>query len=48
MICFPVFVVLARLFDKTNSRWAFWYYVILLAALQLWAVTRFVNFYWAG
>ena len=48
MICFPVFMVLARLFDTTNSRWVFWYYVILLAAVQFWAVTRFVNFYWAG
>jgi hypothetical protein len=48
MICFPVFVVLALFFDKTNRRWAFWYYVILLAALQFWVATRFVNFYWAG
>jgi hypothetical protein len=48
MICFPVFVALALFFDKTNRRWAFWYYVILLAALQFWVATRFVNFYWAG
>ena len=48
MVCFPVFVVMAQLLAKTKRRWVFWYYVVVLAALQVWAVTRFVNFRWAG
>jgi hypothetical protein len=47
MVCFPLFIVLAQLLAK-GPRWMFWYYVVLLAALQAWAVTRFVNFNWAG
>ncbi len=48
MVCFPLFIVLAQLLAKTERRWIFWYYVVLLAAMQAWAVTRFVNFNWAG
>lgn len=48
MICFPLFIVLAQLLARTGRRWIFWYYVILLATLQAWAVVRFVNFNWAG
>ncbi|MBE0542611.1 MAG: hypothetical protein IH623_14725 [Verrucomicrobia bacterium] len=47
MVCFPLFVVLAQMLAK-GPRWMFWYYVVLLAAMQAWAVTRFVNFNWAG
>ncbi len=47
MVLFPLFIVLAQLTVK-GPRWVFWYYVILLAALQAWAVMRFVNFNWAG
>ncbi|MCL4789606.1 MAG: hypothetical protein KJ070_22925 [Verrucomicrobia bacterium] len=47
MLCFPLFIVLAQLLAK-GPRWMFWYYVILLAAMQAWAVLRFVNFNWAG
>lgn len=45
---FPLFIVLALLLAKTKSRWLFWYYVILMAALQAWAVKQFINFNWAG
>lgn len=48
MMLFPVFVVVAQLLSKSRSRSLFWYYVILLAAAQAWAVTQFVNFRWAG
>ncbi len=48
MVCFPVFIVLAQLLARTKSRWMFWYYVVLMAALQAWAVKQFVNFNWAG
>jgi hypothetical protein len=48
IVLFPIFVVLAQLLAKTKSRWLFWYYVVLLGALQAWAVVRFVNFKWAG
>ncbi len=48
MVCFPVFVTLAQLIARTKSRWPFWGCVGLLAALQAWAVARFVNFGWAG
>ncbi len=48
MVLFPLFVVPALLLRKAQSRWLFWYYVVLLAALQAWAATRFVNFNWAG
>lgn len=48
MVLFPVFIVLALLLARSKSRWVFWYYVILMAALQAWAVKQFVNFNWAG
>lgn len=48
MVCFPVFIVLAQLLDGTKRRWPFWYYVVLLATLQAWAVTQFICFNWAG
>ncbi len=47
IVLFPLFIVLAQLLAK-GPRWMFWYYVVLLAAMQAWAVTRFVNFNWAG
>ena len=48
MVLFPMFVVLALLLRKAKSRWLFWYYVVLMAALQAWAVKQFINFNWAG
>jgi len=47
-ICFPVFIILAQLLARTKSRWLFWYYAALLAALQVWAVKQFMCFKWAG
>jgi hypothetical protein len=48
IVLFPVFIVLAQLLAKSKSRWVFWYYVILMAGLQVWAVSQFINFRWAG
>jgi len=48
VVCFPLFIVLAQFCQKQELRPLFWYYVILMAAIQVWAVTCFVNFYWAG
>ena len=48
MMLFPAFVVLALLLAKSKNRWLFWYYVVLLAAVQAWAVSQFINFKWAG
>lgn len=48
MVCFPVFIVLALLSRKPERRALFWYNVVVLASLQLWAVRQFVNFNWAG
>lgn len=48
MVLFPIFIVLAQLLAQTKNRWLFWYYVVLMAALQAWAVKQFVNFNWAG
>jgi hypothetical protein len=48
IVLFPLFVVLAQLLARTRQRWIFWYYVVLLAAMQAWAVWQFVNFNWAG
>ncbi len=48
MVLFPMFVVLAVALRRTKSRWLFWYYVVLLAAIQAWAVKQFVSFKWAG
>ena len=48
MVCFPVFIVLAQLLAKTKSRWLFWHYVVILAALQAWAIKQFTTFNWAG
>jgi len=47
MVLFPLFIVLAQWLGR-GPRWMFWYYVILMAALQAWAVSQFVNFFWAG
>ncbi len=48
MVLFPLFVVLAQLLARARQRWIFWYYVVLLGLLQLWAVKQFINFDWAG
>ena len=48
MVLFPLFIVLAQLLAKTGQRWIFWYCVLLLAAMQAWAVIQFVNIRWAG
>ena len=48
MVLFPVFVVVAQWLGRTGKRWVFWYYVILLAAIQAWAVKEFMSFNWAG
>jgi len=48
IVLFPLFIVLAQLLARTKSRWLLWYYVILMAALQAWAVKQFVNFNWAA
>ena len=48
MVGFPIFIVLAQLLQKPEHRWLFWYYVAIMAALQVWAITQFVNFNWAG
>lgn len=48
VVLFPLFVVLAQLLARTRQRWIFWYYVALLALLQVWAVRQFVSFDWAG
>jgi hypothetical protein len=48
MVLFPLFIVLAQLLARTKGRWLFWYYVILSAALQVWAVKQFTCFKWAG
>jgi len=48
MVCFPLFIVMAQLLQRPKSRIVFWYYVLILAGLQFWAITRFVNFNWAG
>jgi hypothetical protein len=48
MICFPVFIILAQGLQRLKSRWLFWYYVLMLVALQIWAVIHFANGAWAG
>ena len=48
MVLFSIFIVLAQLLARTKNRWLFWYYVVLMAVLQAWAVKQFVNFNWAG
>ena len=48
VVLFPLFVVLAQILAGDRRRWVFWYYVILMAALQAWAVKQFINFNWAG
>ena len=48
VVLFPVFIVLAQLLARTQSRWLFWYWVVFMAGLQAWAVRQFINFRWAG
>ncbi len=48
VVLFPVFIVWALWLERAKSRWLFWYYVGVLAAMQTWAVKQFVNFHWAG
>jgi hypothetical protein len=48
IVLFPIFVVLAQLLAKGKGRLVFWYYVIIFAALQAWAILQFMTFNWAG
>lgn len=48
VVCFPVFIVIAQALETSDKKWAFWYYVILLAALQVWQISEFVSSNWAG
>ena len=47
-VLFPVFIAMALLLAQKKHRWLFWYYILLLAALQAWAVMQFVHNHWAG
>lgn len=48
MMCFPVFVVLARWLDGDENRWIRRYYWALLGAVQVVFLWRHVNHHWAG
>jgi hypothetical protein len=48
IVLFPVFVVLAVLLREPSKRWLFWFYVVLMTALQVWGIKEFINFNWAG
>ena len=47
-MCFPLFILLAHFLQPKERRWAFWYYVLLLAGLQFFFLVQYLNFRWAG
>lgn len=48
LLLFPVFVAWARWFEMGNSRWAWWYTLLLSFILQAVMTYRFLSFNWAG
>lgn len=48
MMCFPVFIVLARWLSGPEKRWLLCYYVGLAGAVQVMLLIRHINFFWAG
>ncbi|MCL4789608.1 MAG: hypothetical protein KJ070_22935 [Verrucomicrobia bacterium] len=48
MMCFPLFIALGGWLGRKDTRWLLWYFVVLLAAFQVWFLWRQINFVWAA
>ncbi|MDA1278064.1 MAG: hypothetical protein O2960_29055 [Verrucomicrobia bacterium] len=48
MMCFPIFIAMARFLAGSERKEVFWYVVALLGSLQVCFLIRYLNFYWAG
>ena len=48
MMCFPMFIVLGMACQPARRRWLVSYYLLLLAALQVFFLVQYVSFRWAG
>ncbi len=48
MMCFPLFIALGGWLGRKDPRWLLWYFVVLLAAFQVWFLWRQINFVWAA
>ncbi len=48
MVCFPLFIALGGWLGRKDPRWLLWYFVVLLAAFQVWFLWRQINFVWAA
>lgn len=48
IVCFPIFVVLAIQMEKSKHKRFYWYYIGLLALLQIVAIILTANYGWSG
>lgn len=48
IVCFPIFVVLAIQMEKSKHKRFYWYYIGLLALLQIVAIVLTANYSWSG
>lgn len=48
MICFPLFIIAARLLDRRDGGFLLWYAVVLSGAFQIWFLLRYINFVWVA
>jgi hypothetical protein len=48
LMCFPLFLVLARSLERKDNGFLLWYVVALLGAVQVWFLLRHVNFVWTA
>jgi hypothetical protein len=48
MMCFPIFILLAHHLQGRGKGWMVWYYVALMAGVQVFFAIRYVNREWAG
>ncbi|HRT56873.1 MAG TPA: hypothetical protein P5038_09625 [Candidatus Paceibacterota bacterium] len=48
MMCFPLFLVLARFLERRDNGFLLWYVVALSGAFQIWFLLRHINFVWTA
>jgi hypothetical protein len=48
LMCFPIFVVVARRLYLIQEKWVLWYYVIFSVSFQVLLILRYINWYWVG
>jgi hypothetical protein len=48
MMCFPLFIAMACLFQPAGRRLPFWYLILVLGSIQVWFLLRHINFIWTA